>query len=445
MRVNFTVGVFQEKRDGEDEWSALVPARYAAFVSGTGSEARLKDRMIDRLRDVLKKAHPVHQDLFQFALGTELVRTSVDVVTKAGKFHGAVPLVVEPRWTSERGQHFFCYHPLRRTEWFVCASRDEIAPLAQALVRHHWAEIDDDDTVNQLLSNGKERISTLAFSAEPQSLLDLLPKKKDGRAGASTPRNDRILMQLGVDETVRASNSQLRQGVPRSPYRERLSYLLGGKRPRSVMVVGPPGSGKTLLIHQWIEDRLAEDGYRIHKNLDSCFHVYRIAGKRVIAGMSHLGEWEERCLAILDDAKRRRGILWIEDLHLFGRLGQSRQSERSFADFFRGPVRRGDLAVIAEMTAEQRARLERDAPGLGEALALVAVPAASPNETAHLMLHEIRALEVEHQNVPRCIRSRRARHSSSARHCFPGARDPVSRSRSCDASRSMRHRAVWRA
>ena len=127
--------------------------------------------------------------------------------------------------------------------------------------------------------------------------------------------------------------------------------------------------------------------------------MWRLSGKRLIAGMSHLGEWEERCLAVLDDAQRRRGILWIEDLHLFGRLGQSRQSERSFADFFRGPVRRGDLAIIAEMTTEQRARLERDAPGLAEALALVAVPAASPNETAHLMLHEIRALEVEYKQV----------------------------------------------
>ncbi|MEO8843364.1 MAG: AAA family ATPase [Kofleriaceae bacterium] len=399
MRVNFTVGVFQDKRDGEDEWTALVPARYAAYVSGVGSEARLRERLIDRLRDVVKRVRPVDQELLQFPLGTELARIQIDLRAETGKVHGQVPLIVEPRWTSEHGQHLFCYHPLRRDQWFTAANREDLPQLALALVRHHWADIDDDDEIEALLSNGKERITTLAFSAEPQSLLDLLPKKKDGRAGASTPRNDRILQQLGVDETQRASNGQLRLGVPRSPYRERLSYLLGGKRPRSVMVIGPPGSGKTLLIHQWIKERLAEDGYFIHKNLDKCFHVWRLSGKRLIAGMSHLGEWEERCLAVLDDAKKRRGILWLEDLHLFGRLGQSRQSERSFADFFRGPVRRGDLAIIAEMTTEQRARLERDAPGLAEALALVAVPAASANETAHLMLHEIRALEVEHQTV----------------------------------------------
>jgi len=396
MRVHFTVGVFQEKRDGEDEWTALVPSRYASSISGTGSEARLRERLLDRLRDVVKKAKPVDQELFQFPIGTELGRFAVEVKAETGKVTGQVPLIIEPRWTSNERQHFFCYHPLRRDHWFITEDRDKIPELTQALVRHHWAAIDDDDAIDALLSNGKERLATLAFSAESMSLLDMLPsRKKDPRAGAANQRNEQILRLLAVDETQRASNQQLRLGVPRSPYRERLAYLLGSKRPRSAMVVGPPGTGKTLIINQWIQDRLVEDGYPLHKNLDKCFHVWRLSGKRLIAGMSHLGEWEERCLAVLDDAKQRRGILWIEDLHLFARLGQSRQSERSFADFFRGPVRRGNLAIVAELTEEQRARFERDAPGLAEAFALVAVPAASPHETARLMLHEIRALEVE--------------------------------------------------
>ncbi|MFT3699195.1 MAG: AAA family ATPase [Kofleriaceae bacterium] len=400
MRINFSIGIYIDKRDGEEQWSALVPQNYASYISQTGgTEGKIRERMIDRLRDVLHRAKPVEQDLFQFPVGGELMRIPVDFHAEAGKVHGQVPLVVEPRWTSERGQHLFCYHPRYRDHWFITANRDDIAMLTLALVRHHWSAIDDMNEINERLSQGKDRLTTIAFSAEPYSLLDQLPKKKDSRAGAASPRLHRILNSLAVDETLRASNEQLRLGVPRSPYRERLAYLLGGKRPRSAMIVGAPGSGKTMLINQWIADRLVEDGYPLHRNLDQCMHVWRLSGKRMIAGMSHLGEWEERCLAVLDDARVRRGILWFEDLHLFGRLGQSRQSERSFADFFRGPVRRGDLAVIAELTPEQRARLERDAPGLAEALALVAVHEASPAETAHLMLHEIRQLEIDHADL----------------------------------------------
>nr|HEX4317874.1 AAA family ATPase [Kofleriaceae bacterium] len=398
MRLTFNVGVYQQRRDGDEAWTALVPIRYPAYLVGSG-EGKLRERMVDKLRELLKEAPPQHQELFQLAVGSELHRVIIDVKTKDGRVHGTIPLIVEPRWTSETEQRYVAYHPRRRDTWFVCDDLADLQALAQQHVREQWDEIDEDDA-EELLTVGKDRLATIALTTEVKSLLDLLPsRKKDDRTAATAPTLDRVLHTLGVDETHRAATNQLRLGVPRSPYRERLGYLLGGPRPRSTAIVGPPGSGKTELLRRWIADRLVEDGYPLHKNMDRVHHVWRLSGKRLIAGMSYLGQWEERCLALLDEAKKHRGILWIEDLHLFGRLGQSRQSERSFADFFRGPVRRGDLCVVAELTQEQFARLERDSPGLAEALALVAVPAASNGETAQLLLHEQRALEVRLRDV----------------------------------------------
>ena len=408
MRVDFTVGIFEQRglADGQDTWVALGPSEHMLYVVGAG-ETRLRERMLDRLRETLRTVKPALQELFQLPLGTELVRLQIDVKTEGGRVQGTVPMIVEPRWTSPTTQRLVAYHPRRRDTWFICDDRSELQPLAQAIVRERWRPLEE-GTAAWLLSTGRDRMLTVAFSCEPMSLLDTLPsRKKDARTGAAAARPQNVLRQIGVDETLRASNHTLPLGVPRSPYRERLSYLLGGARPRSVAVVGPPGSGKTQLLHRWIADRLVEDGQPIHKNMDRVHHVWRLSGKRLIAGMSYLGQWEERCLALLDEARARKAILWIEDLHLFGRLGQSRQSERSFADFFRGPVRRGDLCVIAELTAEQHARLERDAPGLAEALALVAVPPATAAETSALLLHEVRALEVRlpgislHPFVPR--------------------------------------------
>jgi ATP-dependent Clp protease ATP-binding subunit ClpC len=402
--IDFTVGIYQAKHDSEDRWTALVPSRHYAYMSGQG-DVRLRERMIQRLRDVLRRVPPREQELFQLPIGTELMRLELDIKLDEGRFHGTLPMIVEPRWTSDEHQRLVVYHPLRRQDWFIADDRADIAVIAPVYFRHVWKRLDPED-LEYLNSNGKDRLAQIAFSTEPQSLLDLLPSRKKDTRGVAFARPENVLQAVGVDETQRLSAGTVHLGVPRSPYRERLAYLLGGARPRSVAVIGAPGSGKTSLIHQWIADRLVEDGYRLHTNLDRVHHVWRLTGKRLIAGMSYLGQWEERCLALLDEARTKRAILWIEDLHLWGRLGQSRQSERSFADFFRGPVRRGDLAIVAELTPEQHARLERDAPALAEALAPVAVPPASPGETAQLLLHEIRALETRlpvelHPFVPR--------------------------------------------
>jgi hypothetical protein len=166
-RIHFSVGVFHERREGENLWTALVPGRYAAYVSGE-SEARLRERMLERLREVLRHAHPIHQELFQLPIGTELERVPVDVKTKTGTIHGNAPLIVEPRWVSDTHQRLFVYHPRYRDHWFITDDRAEIPSLALALFRHHWAEIEDDEEIELLLSNGRDRLVTLAFSAEPQ-------------------------------------------------------------------------------------------------------------------------------------------------------------------------------------------------------------------------------------------------------------------------------------
>src|SRR6185295_13517540 len=129
-------------------------------------------------------------------------------------------------------------------------------------------------------------------------------------------------------------------GTPRSPYREQLQLLLGGDRKQPTILVGPPGVGKTTLLYHAVHDLALAEGYEAHRNLDKLTEVWRISGKRIIAGMSYLGDWQKRANELLEEARRRRAILCFDDLHTLGRVGRTRDSETNLADFFRGPLER---------------------------------------------------------------------------------------------------------
>ena len=55
---------------------------------------------------------------------------------------------------------------------------------------------------------------------------------------------------------------------------------------------------------------------RLHRNADRVRHVWQVSGKRIIAGMSYLGDWQ-RCLDLVAEACARRAILLATDLHHF--------------------------------------------------------------------------------------------------------------------------------
>src|SRR6476660_4015366 len=65
--IDFTVGIFAQRLEGVDHWRALVPDRYYCGVSGD-SEARLRERMLDALRDKVRRARPADQELFQLPI-----------------------------------------------------------------------------------------------------------------------------------------------------------------------------------------------------------------------------------------------------------------------------------------------------------------------------------------------------------------------------------------
>jgi len=410
--MQVTVPIYQRRRGGATEWITLGLGPFTKRRVGA-QQAKLHQQMIDELRKAIETARPADVIAFDLKKGTNLRRVRVEITIddegKRRRVSGIIPLIVEPRAaTSERNLEI-AYHPDRQDEWFPVDPLLSLEDQANTWFQRAWGELTS-DVVEDLWSDGKDLVRALAFSAQPQTLLDQIAGKRKGLwddlindeantgpAQKSKPKRQgmKVLPNLGVDRTARRSALEQPAGAPRSPYREQLQMLLGGPNKRSTIVVGPPGVGKTTLIDVFLEDLLVLEDFTSHRNLDKVTHVWELSGKRIIAGMSYVGDWEQRVTDLLDDARGRRIILYVPDLHAFGRIGQARDSSRSIADVMRGPVARGEVIIIGEATEEQLARLEQDAPTFASLFARVHLPEANTEQTFRMLLTAARNLEAE--------------------------------------------------
>lgn len=84
-----------------------------------------------------------------------------------------------------------------------------------------------------------------------------------------------------------------------------LAGLLDGRQRFSALVTGPSLSGRSALIAQWFAQRLGRDPKA---------RLYLTNGAQLIAGMSGLGEWEERLKRVMEAAEFLDATLWFDNL-----------------------------------------------------------------------------------------------------------------------------------
>ncbi|GEM_PF-350183 len=414
--LDFSVSVFQRNADREHTWEALHFGGQEISLDGRNT-TKLRDRFIHMCREAIRQAAPAQLPDFQLVRGRRLARVRVELTVRCPEgresFTGKLPLILEPRPIGPDRVMHIAYHPLRQQEWFPYKHEAELESRATAFFQRHWSAAGLlGPQLDRMRTQGRDKLQLIGFRCEPRTLLGSLPRAGEGPemasiGGRKRGRGTTLLDDLGFDLSRRASDGDLEQGMPRAPYREQLRQLLCGDRKAPVLLIGPSGVGKTTLLHHAITDLLEADGWEAHQNLDRIHHVWQVSGRRIIAGMSYLGQWEQRCVELLEETYAKKVVLLVEDIHAWGRIGESRQNDRNLATFFRGPIARGELSVIGECTAEQFQQLQADASGFANLFTTIHVEPTDSATTLRMLVHEARGLESSHGCAfdPRVYRS----------------------------------------
>lgn len=137
---------------------------------------------------------------------------------------------------------------------------------------------------------------------------------------------------------------------------QQLAETLAGTNRRSVLIVGPPGTGKTALVRE-LARRRRDFGF-------AHTPFWSTSGARLMSGPIGFGMWQERCQAMCREISKSHAILHLNNLGELLEVGKARRGAQSVGSFLRPWIARGEVLAIAECTPEQVGAIERDEPHL---------------------------------------------------------------------------------
>lgn len=138
--------------------------------------------------------------------------------------------------------------------------------------------------------------------------------KKKLRQRAEKKHAIEILDAIGTPLHTRLTLRPEPEVVHRRRELDLLEPLLGSDARLGVMLVGEQLVGKSALFRTWVTRQLKPGGPRRP--------VYATSGARLIAGMSGLGQWEERLRRVLAAVETLDAVLYFDNLaDLFARAG----------------------------------------------------------------------------------------------------------------------------
>ena len=204
---------------------------------------------------------------------------------------------------------------------------------------------------------------------------------------------------VGADEleqTARPLHDLYPEELDRVTGRERevaeLVQRLAAVDRHPLLLLGPRQVGKTALLHEAIWQLRA----RAPEYPTAPRQFWWLSPQRLISGMSALGQWENRVLAILRHARDRGDVLCFDDLLGLFQAGTHAGSDLNVAQVLLPFLEKHQVRVVAEITPEGWRVLRERERAFADLFQPLPLAEPSEPETLRILINTARQLEAEH-------------------------------------------------
>ena len=286
------------------------------------------------------------------------------------------------------------FTPLFRDIWFECGKR-RVEEVASEVLSKYVKEQEKSEKLSPehfaSKLNSQHWVDFIEMGFAPNSKI---PKKEDidkfflGFSEKMEGSQELEKVGRNLDDMYPDQLDRVRGCVKEV---EKVLAILKDKKSQPTLLLGPHSVGKSAIINEANFQKIKKRG----KSWSINNRLYLVSPQRIISGMSYVGQWESRVLAILEECKLRDHLLFIDNLpSLF--TTSTGSNSMTIAHVLKPAIESGDLRIIAEATAEEFAVVKEKDRSFAELFNIIPIKEPKPAELMDIMMASSRDCEAKY-------------------------------------------------